>query len=159
MNIEIISVGKLKEKYWKMAVDEYLKRLSAYAKVKIIEVSDEEDSENFSKREVENAKIREGKRILEKISDKSFVITLEIEGNALSSEAFANYISEEMLSGNSDMTFVIGGSNGLSKEVSDRADYKLSFSKMTFPHQLMRVILLEQIYRAFRIINGHPYHK
>ena len=160
MKITILSVGKLKEKYWKQAIAEYEKRLGPYTKVEIIEVPDEKAPENMSDKEIEQVKEKEGEKILSKIEDSDYVVSLEILGKQMTSEKFADFIQNEMLEGfGRNMVFVIGGSNGLSKEVSNRSNYKLSFSKMTFPHQLMRVVLLEQIYRAYRIINGHPYHK
>lgn len=160
MKIKIIGVGKIKEKFFKAAIDEYLKRMKAYNDVEIIEVADEPAAENLSQKEIEKVKEIEGERILAKISDDDYLVSLEILGKQMASEEFARFIQNEMLEGfGRNLVFVIGGSNGLSKAVSNRANYKLSFSKMTFPHQLMRVILLEQIYRAFRIINNHPYHK
>ena len=160
MDIKIIAVGKIKEKFYKEAIDEYLKRMQAYNKIKIIEVNDEQAPENLSDREIEQVKEKEGERILGKIEDSDYVVSLEILDKQMDSVGFANFIENEMQEGfGRNLVFVIGGSNGLSKEVSQRSNYKLSFSKMTFPHQLMRVILLEQIYRGFRIINGHPYHK
>lgn len=159
MNIKIICVGKLKEKYLKMAQDEYLKRLGPYAKVEVIEIKDEDIKENFSESEVELAKEKEGERILSKIKDRDLVFTMEIEGKQRSSEEFAKEIEDLMIYGNSDIAFVIGGSCGISKEVMKRSDRKISFSKMTFPHQIIRINLLEQIYRAFKIIKNEPYHK
>lgn len=160
MKIKIIGVGKIKEKFFRASIDEYLKRMSPYNDVEIIEVNDEPAAENLSQKEVEKVKEIEGDRILAKISDDDYLVSLEILGKQMASEEFAKFIQNEMLGGfGRNLVFVIGGSNGLSKAVSQRANYKLSFSKMTFPHQLMRVILLEQIYRAFRIINNHPYHK
>lgn len=160
MKIKIIGVGKIKEKFFKAAIDEYLKRMKAYNDVEIMEVNDEPAAENLSQKEIEKIKEIEGERILAKINDDDYLISLEILGKQMASEGFAEFIQNEMLEGfGRNLVFVIGGSNGLSKAVSNRANYKLSFSKMTFPHQLMRVILLEQIYRAFRIINNHPYHK
>lgn len=159
MNIKIICVGRLKEKYLKMAQDEYLKRLGTYAKVEVIEIKDEDIKENFSESEVELAKEREGEGILSKIKDKDLVFTMEIEGKQRSSEEFASEIEDLMIYGNSDVAFVIGGSCGISKEVLKRSDRKISFSKMTFPHQIIRINLLEQIYRAFKIIKNEPYHK
>ena len=147
MNIIIVCVGKLKEKYWKDACDEYLKRLSRYARVTVIEVNEEISIE------------REGDSILKKVKDKDFCITLEIKGKEQDSLRFAGMIEELGLQGKSDLAFVIGGSEGLSQAVLDRSDYSLSFSQMTYPHQMMRVILLEQIYRSYRILNGEPYHK
>ncbi|MDY3005427.1 23S rRNA (pseudouridine(1915)-N(3))-methyltransferase RlmH [Anaerococcus sp. AGMB00486] len=160
MNITIVSVGKIKEKYFKDAIDEYKKRLSPFTKLKITEVSDEKAPENLSEAEIEIVKDKEGERILKKINDTDFVISLEIEGKSISSEKFSNMIKDEMnFGGGRELIFVIGGSNGLSKKISDRANYKLSFSKMTLPHKLMRLVLIEQIYRAFKIINNQPYHK
>ncbi|GAA0726211.1 23S rRNA (pseudouridine(1915)-N(3))-methyltransferase RlmH [Clostridium malenominatum] len=159
MNITIISVGKIKENYLKLAIDEYSKRLSKYCKLEIIEVPDEKTPENASPKEEYIIKEKEGDRILKYIKDNSYIITLAIDGKMLSSEDLADFIKEQGLRGNSHLTFIIGGSLGLSKEVLSKANLKLSFSKMTFPHQLMRVILLEQVYRGFRIINGEPYHK
>lgn len=160
MDIKIIAVGKIKEKFYKEAIDEYLKRMQAYNKIEIIEVNDEQAPENLSEKEIEQVKEKEGERILGKIEDSDYVVSLEILGKKMDSVGFANFIENEMQEGfGRNLVFVIGGSNGLSKEISKRSNYKLSFSKMTFPHQLMRVILLEQIYRGFRIINGHPYHK
>lgn len=159
MNIKIICVGKLKEKYLKMAQDEYLKRLGSYAKVEVIEIKDEDIKENFSESEVELAKEKEGEGILSKIKDRDLVFTMEIEGKQRSSEEFAKEIEDLMIYGNSDIAFVIGGSCGISKEVMRRSDRKISFSKMTFPHQIIRINLLEQIYRAFKIIKNEPYHK
>ncbi len=159
MNISIFSVGKLKEKYLKQGIDEYLKRLGSYAKVEVIEVADEKAPENLSEVEMEQVKDKEGERILAKISDDTYVIILAIQGKMLSSEELAREIDQLATYGKSKIAFVIGGSLGLSKAVEKRADYALSFSKMTFPHQLMRLVLVEQIYRAFRINRGQPYHK
>lgn len=160
MNIDIICVGKLKEKYLKAAIEEYTKRLKVYTNLKIIELPDEQAPENLSEKDLKKIKEKEGVRILGKIKDSSFVTTLEIEGKQLSSEKFAEFIGNEMQEGvGRDLVFIIGGSNGLSDEVMKRSNFALSFSNMTFPHQLMRVVLVEQIYRGFRIINGHPYHK
>lgn len=159
MNITIISVGKIKENYLKSAIDEYSKRLSKYCKLEIIEVSDEKTPDNASAKEEEMIKEKEGDKILKHLKDSSYVIILAIDGKMLSSEELADFIKEQGIRGNSHLTFIIGGSLGLSKEVLSKANLKLSFSKMTFPHQLMRVILLEQVYRGFRIISGEPYHK
>ena len=160
MDIKIIAVGKIKEKFYKEAINEYLKRMQAYNKIEIIEVPDEQAPENLSDKEIEQVKEKEGERILGKIEDSDYVVSLEILGKQVDSVGFAKFIENEMQEGfGRNLVFVIGGSNGLSKEVSNRSSYKLSFSKMTFPHQLMRVVLIEQIYRGFRIINGHPYHK
>ncbi|MCB5935535.1 23S rRNA (pseudouridine(1915)-N(3))-methyltransferase RlmH [Caldibacillus thermoamylovorans] len=159
MKISIITVGKLKEKYLKQGIDEYLKRLSAYAKVEIIEVADEKAPEHLSEAEKEEVKRKEGERILSHLSEDTYIITLEISGRMLNSEQLAAKIDELGTYGKSKLAFIIGGSLGLSKEVQNRSDLALSFSKMTFPHQLMRLILLEQIYRAYRINRGEPYHK
>lgn len=159
MKITIIAVGKLKEKYWKQAIAEYEKRLSAYTKIEIIEVPDEKAPENMSDKEIEQVKEKEGQRILAKVKPQSTVITLEIQGKMLSSEAMAKEIDQRMTQGASDFTFIIGGSNGLHQDVMNRSNFALSFSKMTFPHQMMRVVLLEQVYRAFKINRGEAYHK
>ncbi|WP_299089797.1 23S rRNA (pseudouridine(1915)-N(3))-methyltransferase RlmH [uncultured Metabacillus sp.] len=159
MNISIVTIGKLKEKYLKQGIDEYLKRLSTYAKVDIIELPDEKAPENLSETEMEIVKEKEGERILNKISDDTHVIALAIEGKMKSSEQLAKDLDQLATYGKSKIAFVIGGSLGLSPAVMKRANDTLSFSKMTFPHQLMRLILLEQVYRAFRIIRGEPYHK
>ncbi|UXU55002.1 23S rRNA (pseudouridine(1915)-N(3))-methyltransferase RlmH [Staphylococcus agnetis] len=159
MKITIIAVGKLKEKYWKQAIAEYEKRLTAYTKVEIIEVPDEKAPENMSDKEIEQVKEKEGQRILAKIKPQSTVITLEIQGKMLSSEGLAKELDQRMTQGASDFTFIIGGSNGLHQNVMNRSNFALSFSKMTFPHQMMRVVLLEQVYRAFKINRGEAYHK
>ena len=154
MDIKIIAVGKIKEKFYKEAIEEYLKRMSSYNNIEIIEVADEPAGENLSKKEIEQVKEKEGEK------DDDYVVSLEILGKEETSESFAKFIETERSEGfGRNLVFIIGGSNGLSKAVSQRANKKQSFSKMTYPHQLMRVILIEQIYRAFRIINGHPYHK
>lgn len=159
MNISIISVGKLKEKYLKMGIDEYVKRLSSYAKVDLIEVADEKAPEQLSEAEMEIVKKKEGERILAKVPDGTFVYALAIDGKMKSSEELAEGLEKQMTYGSSKIAFVIGGSLGLHKEVLNRANEKLSFGRMTFPHQLMRLVLLEQIYRSFRIMKGEPYHK
>ena len=159
MNISVISVGKLKEKYLKLGIEEFSKRLSKYCKLDLIELEDEKCPENLSEKDMEIVKNKEGQRILSKIKNNSHVIALAIDGKNLSSEELADTISKLAVRGNSHITFIIGGSLGLSDEVLKRADYKLSFSKMTFPHQLMKLILLEQVYRSFRINNNEPYHK
>ena len=159
MNIQIVSVGKIKEKYLKLGIEEFSKRLSKYCKLDIVELDDEKAPENLSDRGREIVKDKEGNKILSKIKQNSYVIALAIDGKNLSSEELAGHMSYLAVTGNSSLTFVIGGSLGLSDEVMKRADFKLSFSKMTFPHQLMRLILLEQIYRAYRINCGEPYHK
>ena len=159
MKITLITVGKIKEKYLRDAIAEYSKRLSRYCKLEIIEVADEKTPDQASETVEENIRAKEGERILKYIKDDMYVITLEIDGKMLSSEEFAGKIESLGVQGKSSIAFVIGGSIGLGKEVLRRSDYTLSFSKMTFPHQLMRVILLEQVYRGYRIINWEPYHK
>ncbi|MBM7618844.1 23S rRNA (pseudouridine1915-N3)-methyltransferase [Bacillus tianshenii] len=159
MNISIITIGKLKEKYLKQGIDEYLKRLGAYAKVEVVELPDEKAPEQLSDAEMIQVKQKEGERILAKISDDTHVIALAIQGKQRSSEQLAGEIDKLATYGKSKIAFVIGGSLGLSDEVMKRANDTLSFSKMTFPHQLMRLILVEQVYRAFRINRGEPYHK
>lgn len=159
MRITLITVGKIKEKYLRDAIAEYSKRLSRYCKLEIVEVADEKTPDQASEAAEENIRNKEGERILKHIRDDMYVITLEIGGKMLSSEEFADKINSLGVQGKSSIAFVIGGSIGLGKEVLRRSDYALSFSKMTFPHQLMRVILLEQVYRGYRIINGEPYHK
>ena len=159
MNIQIVSVGKLKEKYLKMGIEEYTKRLGAYAKVDLVEVPDEKAPENLSEADMEIVKKKEGDRILAKIGADTYVIALAIEGKMKTSEQFANDIESLMTYGRSKIAFVIGGSLGLHEDVMKRSDEKLSFSKMTLPHQLMKLVLVEQIYRAFRIMKGEPYHK
>ena len=160
MLIKIIGVGKIKEKFYSEAIAEYQKRMTAYNKVEIVEVADEKAPETLSEKEIDQVKTAEGERILSKIKDDAFVVTLEINGKALDSIKFAKLIQDEMLDGfGRDMVFVIGGSNGLGANVLKRSNYRISFGKMTYPHQLMRVILMEQIYRAYRIINKEPYHK
>lgn len=159
MKITLITVGKIKEKYLKDAIAEYSKRLGRYCKLEIIEVADEKTPDQASETVEEGIRTKEGERILKHIKDDMYVVTLEISGKMLSSEELAEKINSLGLAGKSSIAFVIGGSIGLGKEVLSRSDYALSFSKMTFPHQLMRVILLEQVYRSYRIINGEPYHK
>jgi 23S rRNA (pseudouridine1915-N3)-methyltransferase len=159
VNISIVTVGKLKEKYLKMGIDEYLKRLNAYAKVEVIEVADEKAPEELSESEMIQVKQKEGERILAKISQDTYVIALAINGKMQSSEELADTLDKLATYGKSKIAFIIGGSLGLSDEVLRRANEQLSFSKMTFPHQLMKLILVEQIYRAYRINRGEPYHK
>lgn len=159
MKISIICVGKIKEKFYRMALDEYSKRLSRYCKLEILEVADEKTPDNASDHEVELIKDKEGERILKNIRRDATVIALTIDGKMLSSEQLADKIRQLGVMGESHIQFIIGGSLGLSDRVLEAADMLLSFSKMTFPHQLMRVILLEQVYRSYRIIQGEPYHK
>lgn len=159
MKITVITVGKIKEKYLRDAIAEYSKRLSRYCKLEIIETPDEKTPDQASETEEEKIRAKEGERLLKHIKDDMYVITLEIGGKMLSSEEFARKMETLGVQGKSSIAFVIGGSIGLGNEVLKRSDYALSFSKMTFPHQLMRVILLEQVYRGYRIMNGEPYHK
>ena len=159
MKITIITVGKIKEKFLSDAINEYSKRLGKYAILEIIEVPDEKTDENRSQNEEKLVKAKEGNRILKYIKDNQYVITLEINGKMLDSIELSQKIESLGIEGKSNIVFIIGGSLGLDERISQRADFKLSFSKMTFPHQLMRVILLEQIYRSFRIIHNEPYHK
>lgn len=159
MRITIIAVGKIKEKYFTQAIEEYTKRLSRYCKLDIIQLQDEKTPDDASLRQEQQIKDREGERILHAIPEDAHVIALAIEGKSFDSPGLANHLQQLMTGGKSHITFVIGGSLGLSEQVMKRANEKLSFSAMTFPHQLMRVILLEQIYRSFRIINHEPYHK
>ena len=159
MRITILCVGKIKEKFYSDAVAEYAKRLSKYCKLEIVEVPDEKTPDGASAVVEEQIKEKEGKRILEKIKEDAFVCTLEIAGKRFTSEGLAGWMEKLAVSGTSHIVFVIGGSLGLHSSVLKRSNMGLSFSDMTFPHQLMRVILTEQIYRAFRIINKEPYHK
>ena len=159
MKITLITVGKIKEKYLKDAIDEYSKRLSKYCKLEIIEVADEKTPDHASDIVEDAIRSKEAERILKHIKDDVYVITLEINGKQLSSEELADKVDKLGVQGVSHIAFIIGGSIGLGKEVLQKSDFALSFSKMTFPHQLMRVVLLEQVYRSYRIINGEPYHK
>lgn len=159
MKITIVCVGKIKEKFYRDALAEYTKRLSRYCSLSITEVADEKTKEQASDVECAIIKDREGERILKSIREDGYVIALAIDGKNLDSVELSKKIENLALTGKSNLYFVIGGSLGLSDEVMKRANYKLSFSRMTFPHQLMRVILLEQIYRSYRIINHEPYHK
>ena len=159
MRITLITVGKIKEKFYQDAISEYAKRLSRYCKLDVIQVTDEKTPDGASEALETQIKEKEGQRILAQNREGAYVIALAIEGKMLSSEELAGKMQKLGVEGKGHLVFVIGGSLGLSKEVMDRADHALSFSKMTFPHQLMRVILLEQIYRGFRIIAGEPYHK
>lgn len=159
MRITVVCVGKIKEKYFTMAIDEYSKRLSRYCKLNIIEVPDEKTPDQASAAEELQIKRKEGERILANIKDQAYVIALAIQGKMLDSVELAKKMESLGTYGDSQIVFVIGGSLGLSDEVLARANYKLSFSPMTFPHQMMRMILLEQVYRAYRINCGEPYHK
>ena len=159
MRITIVCVGKLKEKFYRDAVEEYAKRLGKYCKLEILEVADEKTPEGASPVEEEKILQKEAVRILERLREDTFVCTLEIAGKKLSSEGLAEWMKRLTVGGTSHIAFVIGGSLGLHSSVRSRADFSLSFSDMTFPHQLMRVILCEQVYRAFKIVNGETYHK
>ncbi|WP_338463450.1 23S rRNA (pseudouridine(1915)-N(3))-methyltransferase RlmH [Brevibacillus sp. FSL L8-0520] len=159
MQITIVTVGKLKEKYLREGIAEYTKRLSAYCKLQIVEVSDEKAPEELSASEMEQVKRKEGERILAQIKPDHYVIALAIDGQMWSSEKLSSELDKLALHGRSQVAFVIGGSLGLSAEVLKRGDVQLSFSKMTFPHQLVRLVLVEQVYRAFRIGRGEPYHR
>ena len=159
MKITVIAVGKIKEKYFTGAIEEYAKRLSRYCKLEIVEVNDEKTPDGAGEAQELLIKRKEGERILQKIPENAYVTALAIDGKALDSEELAAQMEKWNVGGVSHLVFLIGGSLGLSPEVLNRADYRLSFSRMTFPHQLMRVILLEQIYRSFRIRNHEPYHK
>ncbi len=159
MKIDIIAVGKVKEKFYRDAIDEFAKRLGKYCKLQIIEVADEKTPDGAGEALEEQIKAKEAERILKNIREEAYVFTLEIAGKKYDSVGFANRINDLGIQGKSHIQFVIGGSLGLHSGVSGRSDAKISFSDMTFPHQLMRVILLEQIYRGFRITNGEPYHK
>ncbi len=159
MKITVIAVGKVKEKSFREMIGEYSKRLGRYCKLEIIEVDDEKTLPGMSDTEEELIKRQEGERILSHVKDDSYVTALAIEGKELTSVMLSQHIEKLGVSGKSHLTFIIGGSLGLSQEVIKRSDFQLSFGRMTFPHQLMRVILLEQIYRSYRIMNNEPYHK
>jgi 23S rRNA (pseudouridine1915-N3)-methyltransferase len=159
MKIILAVVGKIKEKYFSMAIEEYCKRLSRYVKLEIIQTADEKTPDGASEAIEEQIRKKEAERLLKNIREEDYVITLEIGGNMLDSVELSKKIEKIGIDGYGNLVFVIGGSLGLHESVSRRADYKLSFSKMTFPHQLMRVILLEQIYRSYRILSNEPYHK
>ena len=159
MKITLVTVGKIKEKYLEAAIAEYSKRLGRYCRLEIVQVADEKTPDNASETVETNIKNKEAERLLKYIRDDAYLITLEIKGKQLTSEELAQKIDTLGVQGTSHIIFAIGGSLGLGEEVLKRSNYALSFSKMTFPHQLMRVILLEQIYRSFRIIKGEPYHK
>lgn len=159
MNIQIICIGKLKEKYWQEAIAEYAKRLSGYCTLEITELKETPLPANPSPADEEKVKLMEGRDILKALKDSSYAVSLEIKGKKLTSESLSDKIESLGIEGKSNIAFIIGGSLGLSEEVSRRADFKLSFSDMTFPHQMMRVILLEQIYRSFKIMRNETYHK
>lgn len=159
MKITLVTVGKIKEKFYADAITEYSKRLSRYCKLEVIQVADEKTPDRAGQALETQIKEKEGERILSQIKDGAYVIALAIEGQMMDSEGLAEMIGKLGISGTSQIVFVIGGSLGLSETVLKRADVLLSFSKMTFPHQLMRVILLEQVYRSYRIMGNEPYHK
>lgn len=159
MKITVIAAGKIKEKFFDEAVREYEKRLGRYCKLEIIQVADERTPDGAGEALEGQVKDKEGERILARIKEHDYVIALAVEGEMLDSKGLAEKLGRLAVSGVSQITFVIGGSLGLSRAVMERADYRLSFSRMTFPHQLMRVILLEQVYRGYRILNHQPYHK
>ncbi len=159
MRITVIAVGKIKEKFFRDAIEEYSKRLSRYVKLEVIAVDDEMTPDGASETLMQEILLKEGKRILSKVKEDDVVCTLEIKGKKLTSEGLADWIEKQGTYGKSSICFIIGGSLGLHESVTKRADMHLSFSDMTFPHQLMRVVLLEQIYRSYRIINHEPYHK
>lgn len=159
LNISLICIGNLKEKYWAQAVEEYSKRLSAFCRFSVIQLNEERISNNPSPGEIDRILNAEGKRILKKIPKNSYVISMCIEGKQISSNELSQKIEDISLSGKSSLCFIIGGSRGLSQQVKQRSDFKLSMSKMTFPHQMARVILCEQIYRAFEISSNGKYHK
>ncbi len=159
IEINVVCVGKIKEKYWNEAISEYSKRLSRYCKLSIIEVADEKTPDNAPEAIENQIKQKEGERILSKIPDNAHVIALAINGKKYTSEALSAHVNDLAVSGKSKISFVIGGSLGLHEDVLKRANEKLSFSDMTFPHQMMRVVLLEQIYRSYKILSGEPYHK
>lgn len=159
MKITVLAVGKIKEKFFTAAIEEYAKRLGRYCKLELVEVADEKIPEHTSPHEEDLIRAREGNRLKKYIKDGTYVIALAIDGTQYSSENFSKHIHDLGLRGESHLVFLIGGSIGLDKEILELAREKISFSKMTFPHQLMRVVLLEQIYRAERIMHGEPYHK
>lgn len=159
MQIRVVAVGKLKEKFWQAAVEEYLKRLRAYAKMEIVEVDEEKCPEHLSPAQQAQVKEREGERIIRALLPGSYVMALDLQGKEYTSEGFSGLFGGLALQGKSQVSFVIGGSLGLSDGVRARADSLWSFSRLTFPHQLIRVVLLEQVYRAFKITRNEPYHK
>ena len=159
MKVRIICVGKLKEKYLVSGIEEYVKRISAYADVEIVEVADERIPEHASLAEETMIKVKEGRKILDRVKQDDYMILLDLNGKEMDSVAFSHHIEECMINGKSTIDFVIGGSLGHGEEVISRANVRLSFSPMTFPHQLMRLILVEQIYRAFKIMKNETYHR
>ena len=159
MKITLITVGKLKEKYWVQAVDEYKKRISKYARIELVEVADEKEPNNASEKDIEQIKDKEAERILSKIKDTQHVVTLEIHGKTYTSEKLAAEYQRWMNTGKSDVVFVIGGSNGLGEAVKKRSDQEISFGTLTYPHQMMKVMLMEQIFRVNKILRNESYHK
>jgi 23S rRNA (pseudouridine1915-N3)-methyltransferase len=159
MNIKILCVGKIKEQYWNEAINEYCKRITSYSKIQIIEVSDEPTPDLSSEKLVKQVKEKEATKLLQKIDNRDYVICLTLNEKQLDSISFAHFLEKSLISGGSCITFVIGGSLGLGESILKRANYKLTFSELTFTHQMARVILLEQIYRAFKILNNETYHK
>lgn len=159
MNIQLISVGKVREKYLKEGIAEFQKRLQPYCKLTMTELADEQAPEQLSEKELQRVKDKEGARILLRIKEGSHVIALDGNGTGWSSEQLADEMQKLSFAGKNQIVFIIGGSNGLSDTVLKRANQKLSFSKMTFPHQMMKLILLEQVYRGYKIQRGEPYHK
>jgi len=159
MRIKLVAVGKLKEKYWREAASEYLKRLAPFARVEVVEIAEEKFPDNPSARQMEQAVDKEGERILEHISPSFYVVPLAVDGQMLSSEQLAEMLGRLAMEGKSQVAFVIGGACGLAGKVIEKGDLVISFSRMTFPHQLMRVLLLEQLYRGFKILRGEPYHR
>lgn len=159
MKLTIITVGKLKEKYWREAVKEYEKRLGKYASVTMMEVADEKEPNNASLKDLEMIKEKEAERILSKIKDNQYVVTLEIDGKEYTSEQLSTEYQRWKNTGKSNIVFVIGGSNGIGEDVKKRSNHEISFGKMTYPHQMMKVILLEQLFRVNKILNNESYHK
>ena len=159
MKITLITVGKLKEKYWRQAVEEYSKRISGYAKLELIEIQDEKEPNNASDKDIEIIKDKEAQKILSKIKENQHVVTLEIQGKTYTSENLAKEYQRWMNTGKSDVVFIIGGSNGIGKAVQKRSDQEISFGSLTYPHQMMKVMLLEQIFRVNKIIRNESYHK
>ncbi len=159
MKITLITVGKLKEKYWVQAVDEYKKRISKYAKIELIEVADEKEPNNAGGKDIEQIKDKEADRILSKIKDNQHVVTLEIHGKTYTSEKLASEYQRWMNTGKSDVVFIIGGSNGLGEAVKKRSDQEISFGTLTYPHQMMKVMLMEQIFRVNKILRNESYHR
>lgn len=159
MKITVVAVGKLKEKYLKEGINEYSKRLSRFCELQVIEVDDEQAPDNLSVSQEKQVKKREAERIMKKVKEESTLIVLDLKGKKLNSEEFSDKLNSFFISGKSHLTFVIGGSLGLDEELIQKADFRLCLSNMTFPHQLARLILLEQIFRAFKILNNETYHK